>query len=130
MFKIIGGERIKGLIILKLLIKKLIKTHLLQFSPRGDDENGVEFAETPIEDDEQVVPYDVKEGHFAIFAVNTKEQRKRFVLELNWLKSPTLLRLLRKAEEEYGFRQKGVLEIPCPPEELDKIILQLKIEKN
>ncbi|KAL3326828.1 hypothetical protein AABB24_037503 [Solanum stoloniferum] len=126
MFKIIGGERIKGMIILKLLIKKVIKIH---FSPRYDDyKNRVDFKETSIED-EEVVPYDVKEGHFAIFAVNTKDERKRFILELNWLKNPTFLRLLKLAEEEYGFRQKGVLEIPCSPEELEKIILQLKIER-
>lgn len=126
MFKIIGGERIKGSIILKLLIKKLIKTH---FSSRYDDENRVEFLETSIEN-EEVIPYDVKEGHFAIFAVNTKEERKRFILELNWLKNPAFVRLLKLAEEEYGFRQKGVLEIPCPHEELEKLILQLKIGRN
>ncbi|KAH0779538.1 hypothetical protein KY290_005965 [Solanum tuberosum] len=77
MFKIIGGERIKGMVILKLLIKKVIKIH---FSPRyDDDKNRIDFEETSIED-EEVVPYDVKEGHFAIFAVNTKEERK------SWLK--------------------------------------------
>ncbi|KAF3632207.1 putative 2-oxoglutarate-dependent dioxygenase AOP1.2-like [Capsicum annuum] len=128
MFKIIGGERIKGLIILKLLIKKLMNFH---FSPRYDDENGTQFVATSIEDDEEVVPCDVKEGHFAIFAVNTKdEERKRFILELNWLNNPALLRLLNLAEEEYGFTQRGVLKIPCPHEELEKIILQLKIERN
>lgn len=124
MFKIIGGERIKGMIIFKLLIKKVIKIY---FSTRyDDDKNSINFKETSIED-EEVVPYDVKEGHFAIFAVNTKEERKRFILELNWLKNPIFLSLLKLAEEEYGFRQKGVLEIPCSHEELDKIILQLKI---
>ncbi|TMW84027.1 hypothetical protein EJD97_000213 [Solanum chilense] len=124
MFKIIGGERIKGMIILKLSIKKVIKIH---FSTRyNDDKNRIDLEETSIED-EEVVPYDVKEGHFAIFAVNTKEERKRFILELNWLKNPIFMSLLKLAEEEYGFRQKGVLEIPCSHEELDKIILQLKI---
>lgn len=118
MFKIIGGERVKGLISLKVLIKKIIK---IGFSSRYDDENGVELIESSIEN-EEVVPYDVKEGHFAIFAVNNKEERKRFILELNWLKNPAFLRLLKLAEEEYGFRQKGVLEIPCSHEELEKII--------
>ncbi|XP_009613076.1 auxin-responsive protein SAUR50-like [Nicotiana tomentosiformis] len=134
MFKIIGEEiRSKGLITLKLLIKKLIKNIIkshLQFSPRR--ENGVEFVKFPRVNNEEVVPDDVKEGHFAVFAVNTgsEETRKRFILELNWLTNPAFLRLLKLAEEEYGFRQKGVLEIPCPPEELEKIILQLKIERN
>ncbi|KAG5582997.1 hypothetical protein H5410_053624 [Solanum commersonii] len=103
--------------------------HQDSFSPRyDDDKNRVDFKETSIED-EEVVPYDVKEGHFAIFAVNAKEERKRFILELNWLKNLTFLSLLKLAEEEYGFRQKGVLEIPCSHEELDKLILQLKIER-
>nr|XP_009785064.1 PREDICTED: uncharacterized protein LOC104233374 [Nicotiana sylvestris] len=121
------------LITLKLLIKKLIKNIIkshLQFLPRR--ENAVEFVEIPRVNNEEAVPDDVKEGHFVVFAVNigSEEPRKRFILELNWPTNPAFLRLLKLAEEEYGFRQKGVIEVPCPPEELEKIILQLKIERN
>ncbi|KAK6778686.1 hypothetical protein RDI58_025404 [Solanum bulbocastanum] len=74
----------------------------------------------------EVVPNDVKEGHFAVFSVNSEEEPKRFILELHWLNNPLFLKLLKQAEDEYGFQQKGVLEVPCSAAELQKI-LELKI---
>ncbi|KAK2974724.1 hypothetical protein RJ640_007151 [Escallonia rubra] len=74
------------------------------------------------------VPRDVKEGHFAVFAVKGDEP-KRFVLELGYLRNPSFLRLLKQAEEEYGHTQKGALAVPCRPEELHKI-LQHRRERN
>ncbi|KAL0309679.1 UNVERIFIED_CONTAM: Auxin-responsive protein SAUR32 [Sesamum radiatum] len=57
------------------------------------------------------------------------EKPTRFVVELCLLKQPAFLRLLKLAEEEYGFQQTGTLAVPCPPEEL-KRILQDKTWKN
>lgn len=71
------------------------------------------------------VPEDVKEGHFAVFAVKGTE-KKRFVVELGYLSSPAFLSLLEQAKEVYGFRQKGVLAVPCRPEELQKILQDRK----
>ncbi|XP_014511599.1 auxin-responsive protein SAUR71-like [Vigna radiata var. radiata] len=67
------------------------------------------------------VPDDVLEGHFVVVA-KKGEETKRFVMELNYLCNPAFLRLLERAREEFGFRQKGVLEIPCHPQELEKIL--------
>ncbi|CAI9097974.1 OLC1v1034501C1 [Oldenlandia corymbosa var. corymbosa] len=67
------------------------------------------------------VPEDVKEGHFAVLAAKT-EKPQRFVVELQFLNNPAFLSLLKRAEEEYGFEQKGVLAVPCRPEELEKIL--------
>ncbi|PON60310.1 Small auxin-up RNA [Parasponia andersonii] len=67
------------------------------------------------------VPDDVKEGHFAVFAVKGTE-KKRFVLKLDYLTSPAFQKLLQQAEEEYGFEQSGALAVPCRPEELQKIL--------
>ena len=67
------------------------------------------------------VPEDVKEGHFAVIAMHG-EETKRFVVELDYLTDPAFLKLLEQAREEYGFRQKGALAVPCSPEELQKII--------
>lgn len=72
------------------------------------------------------LPDDVKEGCFAILAVNNK-QPMRFVVKLSVLQNPAFLRLLQLAEEEYGFQHDGALTIPCQPDEL-KRILQDKIE--
>ncbi|XP_049406512.1 auxin-responsive protein SAUR71-like [Solanum stenotomum] len=69
-----------------------------------------------------LVPNDVKEGHFAVFSVNPEEERQRFVVNLHWLNHPSFLKLLKKAEDEYGFKQQGVLEFPCRAEELHKVL--------
>ncbi|THG16503.1 hypothetical protein TEA_002506 [Camellia sinensis var. sinensis] len=53
---------------------------------------------------------DVKEGHFAVFAVKGGVP-KRFIVELSCLADPAFLCLLEKAKEEYGFMQKD--HIPC-----------------
>ncbi|KAJ7976923.1 Auxin-responsive family protein [Quillaja saponaria] len=69
----------------------------------------------------EVVPDDVREGHFAVFAVKGAEM-KRFTVELHYLSNPAFLRLLEEAKEEYGFTQTGALAVPCLPGELQKIL--------
>ncbi|KAM3288170.1 auxin-responsive protein SAUR32-like [Capsicum chacoense] len=112
-------RRSNCMIMLKLIMGKL-KNNLVQLIiPQ------VEYVETQ-RANEEVLPNDVKEGHFAVFSVNPEEEPKRFIVELHWLTDPSFLKLLKQAEDEYGFGQKGVLEIPCRAEELQKI-LELKI---
>lgn len=63
-------------------------------------------------------------GHFAVLAGKGDEEAelKRFVVELRYLRNPALLKLLKEAEEEYGFQQEGALVVPCRPEELQRIL--------
>ncbi|XVE76139.1 hypothetical protein DITRI_Ditri12bG0149300 [Diplodiscus trichospermus] len=75
------------------------------------------------------VPDDVKEGYFTVFAVKGKETQ-RFVIELGNLTNPAFLSLLEQAREEYGFQQKGVLSLPCRPQELQDILEQCKVDEN
>nr|GLL33934.1 auxin-responsive protein SAUR50-like [Ipomoea trifida] len=56
------------------------------------------------------VDNDVKEGHFAVMAVDD-EKLMRFIVPL-----------LEKAEEEYGFEHEGALMLPCRPSELERIL--------
>lgn len=80
------------------------------------------FDRDEVVTEETVVPDDVKEGHFAIVAKNEKEKPIRFVVELCVLQHPGFLRLLKMAEEEYGFQQSGAIALPCKPEELLRIL--------
>jgi SAUR family protein len=108
-------DKKKALVMLRLLIQKL-QRGLSVLVPRGpEDLRAVQVLAATM------VPDDVSEGQFAVFAVKG-EETKRFVVELAYLTNPAFLRLLEKAKEEYGFRQKGALEIPCLPEELQKIL--------
>ncbi|KAG4959534.1 hypothetical protein AAZX31_13G125700 [Glycine max] len=66
-------------------------------------------------------PDDVMEGYFAVLAIKG-EETKRFIVGLDYLNDPAFLRLLDQAREEYGFRQKEALALPCCPQELQKIL--------
>ncbi|CAN1252972.1 Protein SMALL AUXIN UP-REGULATED RNA 16 [Linum perenne] len=69
---------------------------------------------------------DVKEGHFAVLAVEGIEEPQRFVVPLSYLTHPTFMRLLEQAAEEYGFDgHEGALAVPCRPSEFQRILAEL-----
>ncbi|KAK7277515.1 hypothetical protein RJT34_22529 [Clitoria ternatea] len=92
------------------------------FAPRRSPIHSNNFSEDQVGRAIEV-PDDVLEGHFVVLANNgTDEEIKRFIVALHYLNDPPFLRLLERAREEYGFTQKGVLVIPCNPQELEKIL--------
>ncbi|KAJ8570671.1 hypothetical protein K7X08_037643 [Anisodus acutangulus] len=107
-----------------------LKNHLLLIPKSNSLQSDpvVEIVETP-RANKEVIPNDVKEGYFAVFSVNEEEEPKRFIVELHCLTNPSFLKLLKLTEDEYGFGQKGVLEVPCLAAELQKI-LKIKIGRN
>ncbi|XP_026416662.1 auxin-responsive protein SAUR50-like [Papaver somniferum] len=68
------------------------------------------------------LPFDVKKGQFAVFATEG-DVGNRFIVELDCLSNnPAFLILLEKAEQEFGFRQGGILGLPCKPDELKRAL--------
>lgn len=65
-------------------------------------------------------PPDVPRGYLAVYV---GQERRRFVIPTTYLSSPAFKVLLEKAEEEFGFDQKGVITFPCEIETF-KYILQ------
>lgn len=55
---------------------------------------------------------DVPKGCVAVY-VGREEERQRFVIPAAHINHPLFQELLKKAEEEYGFEQKGTITIPC-----------------
>lgn len=110
---------VKSKIIGKLLKAQYLHQLILNSKKRS---NNNQFSDETPRGKTLLVPNDVKEGHFAVFSVNPEEEPQRFVVELHWLNHPSFLKLLKKAEDEYGFRQEGVLEFPCRAEELEKVL--------
>eukprot|EP00249_Psilotum_nudum_P024272 c29139_g1_i6 orf=505-987(-) len=53
----------------------------------------------------------VPKGYAAVYVGMT--ERRRFLIPVLYLNHPALQRLLQKAEEEFGFQQKGGLTLPC-----------------
>ncbi|KAF7143766.1 hypothetical protein RHSIM_Rhsim05G0066100 [Rhododendron simsii] len=57
-------------------------------------------------------PTDVPKGHFAVYI--GESEKKRFVIPVSYLNSPSFQDLLGQVEEEYGFHHAmGGLTIPC-----------------
>ncbi|CAN0899327.1 Auxin-responsive protein SAUR50 [Linum grandiflorum] len=55
--------------------------------------------------------YDVPRGHFAVYV---GEKRSRYIVPITFLTHPEFQRLLRRAEEEFGFdHDMGRLTLPC-----------------
>ncbi|KAF7843906.1 auxin-responsive protein SAUR32 [Senna tora] len=61
---------------------------------------------------------DVPKGCLAIkVGQGGEEELQRFVVPVIYFNHPLFLQLLKEAEEEYGFDQKGTITIPCHVEE-------------
>ncbi|KAL2466099.1 SAUR-like auxin-responsive protein family [Abeliophyllum distichum] len=91
----------RGLLILNLLRRTLRKLLTCIDDDFGEDEVSLLYN----------LPVDVKEGHFVVHTVDGES--RRFVVKLSYLAHPGFLNLLQQAEEEFGFRQKGNLAVPC-----------------
>ncbi|KAG6583559.1 hypothetical protein SDJN03_19491, partial [Cucurbita argyrosperma subsp. sororia] len=111
---------------IKVVVEKLQKS--LSRGRKPSSENSYEDFDEVV--DSTSVPKDVKEGHFAVVAVDG-EGPKRFVVPLSCLTHPMFLRLLEQAAEEYGFDHEGALTIPCQPCEVENILAeQWKLESK
>ena len=63
----------------------------------------------------------VKQGYLVVVATEGWKP-ERFVVKLGYLNNPEFLKLLKQAEEEFGFSHEGALSIPCQPDDLERII--------
>ncbi|XP_076918155.1 auxin-responsive protein SAUR50-like [Bidens hawaiensis] len=102
-----NGKKNNGILKLKLVMERLQKG-LFLVKKRSDSIH-----------DQETVPKDVKEGHFAVIAASDDYVERRFVIPITYLHHPSFLRLLERAAEEYGFDHEGALMIPCRPSELE-----------
>jgi SAUR family protein len=69
------------------------------------------------------IPGDVSVGHLAVYAGKEEEVLERFVIPVTYLNHQLFLKLLRNAEEEFGFDYPNArLTIPCDPALLASII--------
>ncbi|KAJ1261027.1 hypothetical protein BS78_10G276700 [Paspalum vaginatum] len=50
------------------------------------------------------------------------EEEERFVVPVGYLKHPLFVALLKAAEEEYGFAQKGAITIPCGVDHFRRVL--------
>ncbi|KAG6575258.1 Auxin-responsive protein SAUR32, partial [Cucurbita argyrosperma subsp. sororia] len=55
----------------------------------------------------------VPKGCLAIKVGHEHEEKQRFIVPLFYFNHPLFLQLLKEAEDEYGFHQKGTITLPC-----------------
>lgn len=60
-------------------------------------------------------------GCMGILVGTGREEPQRFVVPVGYLNHPLFLSLLKEAEEEYGFEQKGAITIPCHVEHFRQV---------
>ncbi|KAK0580537.1 hypothetical protein LWI29_003058 [Acer saccharum] len=73
---------------------------------------------------------DVPKGCLAIKVGQAGEEQQRFVVPVLYFNHPLFMQLLKEAEEEYGFEQKGTITIPCHVEEFRYVQGMIDREKS
>ncbi|KAK7285748.1 hypothetical protein RJT34_20529 [Clitoria ternatea] len=71
----------------------------------------------------------VPKGCLAI-KVGQGEEQQRFVVPVMYFNHPLFMQLLKEAEEEYGFDQKGTITIPCHVEHFRNVRGIIDSEKS
>ncbi|GMI85859.1 SMALL AUXIN UPREGULATED RNA 32 [Hibiscus trionum] len=73
---------------------------------------------------------DVPKGCLAIKVGSHGEEQQRFVVPVMYFNHPLFIQLLKEAEEEYGFDQKGTITIPCHVEQFRNVRCLIDREKS
>ncbi|KAF8412073.1 hypothetical protein HHK36_000026 [Tetracentron sinense] len=72
---------------------------------------------------------DVPRGCLAVMVGQGEEQR-RFVVPVLYFNHPLFMHLLKEAEDEYGFDQRGTITIPCHLEDFRSVQDMIDKEKS
>lgn len=73
---------------------------------------------------------DVPKGCLAIKVGSQGEEQQRFVVPVLYFNHPLFMQLLKEAEDEYGFDQKGTITIPCHVEQFRYVQALIDGEKS
>ncbi|GLJ54427.1 hypothetical protein SUGI_1168860 [Cryptomeria japonica] len=63
-------------------------------------------------------------------AVYVGQERQRFVIPTTYLSHPVFMMLLEKAREEYGFKQKEGLTVPCDVEAFENAMFIIQSSQS
>ncbi|XP_021748496.1 auxin-responsive protein SAUR32-like [Chenopodium quinoa] len=72
----------------------------------------------------------IPKGCLAIKVGLTEEEQQRFVIPISHFNHPLFMKLLKEAEDEYGFHHKGTITIPCHVEEFRYVQALIDQEKS
>ncbi|CAI8606903.1 unnamed protein product [Vicia faba] len=66
----------------------------------------------------------VPEGHVPVYV---GEEMQRFILNTELLNHPVFVNLLNLSAQEYGYKQKGVIRIPCRVSVFEQILEAVRL---
>ncbi|CAH8362494.1 unnamed protein product [Eruca vesicaria subsp. sativa] len=66
----------------------------------------------------------VPQGHVPVYV---GEEMERFVVNAELLNHPVFIGLLNRSAQEYGYEQKGVLQIPCHVLVFERVMESLRL---
>ncbi|CAK8561405.1 unnamed protein product [Lathyrus sativus] len=69
----------------------------------------------------------VPEGHVPVYV---GEEMQRFVLNAELLNHPVFVNLLNLSAQEYGYKQKGVLRIPCRVSVFEQVLEAVRLGRH
>uniref|UniRef100_A0A804K3R0 Uncharacterized protein n=1 Tax=Musa acuminata subsp. malaccensis TaxID=214687 RepID=A0A804K3R0_MUSAM len=69
-----------------------------------------------------IVASSVPRGYVPMVVGRGKEKEERFLVHTKLFKHPRFAALLEMAEQEFGYRQPGVLRIPCDAEQFRSVV--------
>jgi len=72
----------------------------------------------------------VPKGYLAVSVGREEDEKRRYVIPTEYLGHQAFGILLREAEEEFGFQQQGVLQIPCEVALFESIVGLLEENNN
>ncbi|TKY61220.1 Auxin-responsive protein SAUR32 [Spatholobus suberectus] len=102
-----------------------MSTTVLDRTGWGEECEGLSLASASPTGKKRGVP----KGCLAI-KVGQGEEQQRFVVPVMYFNHPLFMQLLKEAEEEYGFDQKGTITIPCHVEEFRNVRGMIDREKS
>ncbi|KAI9109179.1 hypothetical protein K1719_019802 [Acacia pycnantha] len=72
--------------------------------------------------EEEDFPTDVPKGHFVVYV---GEKRSRYIVPITFLRHHEFQTLLHEAAQEFGFRHKSGLTIPCQQHVFESLVTKL-----
>lgn len=93
------------------------------------DPKPVAYQRLDGEDESKGEHVGVPKGYVPVLVGWSEERMERFVIHIKLFKHPCMLALLKMAEEEFGYEQPGVLNIPCDVGFFQRVIDMISTSK-
>lgn len=97
---------------------------------RSDDPEPVAYRRLDGEEERKEDCVGVPKGCVPVLVGISEKEMERFAIHIKVFKHPYMLELLEMAAQEFGYKQPGILRIPCDVGYFQRIMDQIFISKT